>query len=227
MIYQELRLWIAQSESWQAFIDYSIPNEEQANYPFYNRNHDFYISLLTKLQDVLEQFYEEESESLKRDLLSIAKGLEIYSLKGKRDKFSGVDYKRNMLYVASLYYLSDFPATSFLLLKQFSEEDFYTDIEKFIYYFLSRNYIRKNVQENPFFAYIIGYLREGDSKLIDQLIHIFNNILSRDNQIESHLFVLTYIAKSVLKKFSTNNLWYDLTQYGEDINWKTYIRCII
>ena len=224
MIYQELRLWIAQSESWQAFIDYSIPNEEQANYPFYNRNHDFYISLLTKLQDVLEQFYEEESESLKRDLLSIAKGLEIYSLKGKRDKFSGVDYKRNMLYVASLYYLSDFPATSFLLLKQFSEEDFYTDIEKFIYYFLSRNYIRKNVQENPFFAYIIGYLREGDSKLIDQLIHIFNNILSRDNQIESHLFVLTYIAKSVLKKFSTNNLWYDLTQYGEDINWKTYIR---
>lgn len=136
MIYQELRLWIAQSESWQAFIDYSIPNEEQANYPFYNRNHDFYISLLTKLQDVLEQFYEEESESLKRDLLSIAKGLEIYSLKGKRDKFSGVDYKRNMLYVASLYYLSDFPATSFLLLKQFSEEDFYTDIEKFIYYFL-------------------------------------------------------------------------------------------
>lgn len=224
MIYQELRLWIAQSESWQAFIDYSIPNEEQANYPFYNRNHDFYISLLTKLQDVLEQFYEEESESLKRDLLSIAKGLEIYSLKGKRDKFSGVDYKRNMLYVASLYYLSDFPATSFLLLKQFSEEDFYTDIEKFIYYFLSRNYIRKNGQENPFFAYIIGYLREGDSKLIDQLIHIFNNILSRDNQIESHLFVLTYIAKSVLKKFSTNNLWYDLTQYGEDINWKTYIR---
>ena len=224
MIYQELKLWIAQSESWQAFIDYSIPNEEQANYPFYSRNQDFYISLLTKLQDVLEQFHKEESENLKKDLLSIAKGLEIYSLQGKRDKFSGVDYARNMLYVASLYYLSDFPATSFLLLKQFSEDDFYTDIEKFIYYFLSRNYIREKDQKNPFFNYIIGYLRGGDSELINLLIYIFDNILAPENEIESHLFVLTYIAKSVLKKFSTNNLWYDLSQYGEIVNWETYIR---
>ncbi|WP_136668771.1 DEAD/DEAH box helicase [Flavobacterium sp. H122] len=224
MIYQELKRWIAQSESWQAFIDYNIANEEQANYTFYNRPQDFYISLLTKLQDILEQFEEEESDDVKKGILSIAKGLEIYSLRGKRESFSGVSYSRNMLYVASLYYLADFPATSFLLLKQFPQEEFQTNIEKFIYYFLSRNYTRKQGYENPYFGYIIEYLREGNNESIDTLRGIFENILSPDNQIESHLFVLTYIAKSILKKFSTNNLWHDLTKYGAEIDWKTYVR---
>lgn len=224
MIYQELKRWIAQSESWQAFIDYNIANEEQANYTFYNRPQDFYISLLTKLQDIIDQFEEEESDDVKKGLLSIAKGLEIYSLRGKRESFSGVNYSRNMLYVASLYYLADFPATSFLLLKQFPQEEFQTNIEKFIYYFLSRNYTRKQGYENPYFGYIIEYLREGNNESIDTLRGIFDNILSTDNQIESHLFVLTYIAKSILKKFSTNNLWYDLTEYGAEIDWKTYVR---
>ncbi|QQT25264.1 DEAD/DEAH box helicase [Sphingobacterium spiritivorum] len=224
MIYQELKRWIAQSESWQAFIDYNIANEEQANYTFYNRPQDFYISLLTKLQDILDQFEEEESDNVKRDLLSIAKGLEIYSLQGKRENFSGVNYNRNMLYAASLYYLADFPATSFLLLKQFQQEEFETNIEKFIYYFLSRNYTRKQSQENPYFQYIIEYLRVGNYESISTLRSIFENILSPDNQIESHLFVLTYIAKSILKKFSTNNLWYDLTEYGKEVDWKTYVR---
>lgn len=224
MIYQELKRWIAQSESWQAFIDYNIANEEQANYTFYNRPQDFYISLLTKLQDILDQFEEEESDDVKKGLLSIAKGLEIYSLPGKRESFSGVSYSRNMLYVASLYYLADFPATSFLLLKQFPQEEFQTNIEKFIYYFLSRNYTRKQGYENPYFGYIIEYLREGNNESINTLRGIFDNILSPDNQTESHLFVLTYIAKSILKKFSTNNLWYDLTEYGAEIDWKTYVR---
>ncbi|MBK7851627.1 MAG: hypothetical protein IPJ66_10960 [Bacteroidetes bacterium] len=133
MIYPELKRWIAQAESWQAFIDYSIDNEEQANYTFYNRPQDFYISLLAKLQDILEQFQDEETEGIKKDLLSISKGLEIYSLQGKREKFSGVNYSRNMLYVAALYYLADFPATSLLLLKQFQEEEYQTNIEKFIF----------------------------------------------------------------------------------------------
>ncbi|UMY65115.1 MULTISPECIES: DEAD/DEAH box helicase [unclassified Flavobacterium] len=224
MIYQELKRWIAQSESWQAFIDYKIANEEQANYTFYNRPQDFYISLLTKLQDILDRFDEEESPDVKRDLISLAKGLEIYSLRGKRENFSGVNYSRNMLYVASLYYLADFPATSVLLLKQFQEEEFQTEIEKFVYYFLSRNYTRKQGLENPYFRYIIEYLRLGNDELINTLRSIFENILSPDNQIESHLFVLTYIAKSILKKFSTNNLWYDLKEYATEVDWKTYVR---
>jgi superfamily II DNA/RNA helicase len=224
MIYQELKKWIAQSESWQAFIDYNISNEEQANYTFYNRPNDFYISLLTKLQDALEQFHEEESEDIKKDILSLAKGLEIYSLQGKRESFYGVNYSRNMLYVASLYYLADFSATSFLLLKQFSHDEFNTDIERFIYYFLSRNYSRKQAQENIYFQHIIEYLREGSNKSIDMLRKVFQEILQQDNQIENHLFVLTYMAKSILKKFSNNNLWYDLSEYGTEVDWRAYVR---
>ncbi len=224
MIYPELKKWIAQSESWQAFIDYNIANEEQANYTFYNRPNDFYISLLTKLQDVLEEFGTGETASIKRDFLSIAKGLEVYSLRGKRENFSGVNYSRNMLYVASLYYLADFPATSFLLLKQFPSEVFQTDIEKFIYYFLSRNYSRKEGQENQYFRFILEYLREGNVESINSLREIFNKILLLGDDIQSHLFVLTYVARSILKKFLTNNLWHDLLEYGPEIDWKAYVR---
>lgn len=224
MIYQELSRWIAQSESWQAFVDYKIPDDEQARYNFLHRPDDFYISLLSQIQETLEAFYENESEENKKDLLAVAKGLEIYSLIGKRESFSGVNYNRNMLYVASFYYLADFSATSFLLLKLFNEEMFKTDIERFIYYFLSRNYRRKEAQENPYFNNILIYLREGDIDKITELQNTFQNILQTDNQIESHLFVLAYIARSILKKFSSNNLWYDLREYGSEIEWKPFVR---
>ncbi|MBK7851628.1 MAG: DEAD/DEAH box helicase [Bacteroidetes bacterium] len=38
------------------------------------------------------------------------------------------------------------------------------------------------------------------------------------------MFVLTYVAKAILKKFSTNNLWHDLKESGVEIDWKTYVR---
>jgi helicase len=223
MIYPELSRWIAQSESWQAFIDYNVPDEEKASYVFLERSGDFYISLLSKLQDALESFFENESEHNKADLLAIAKGLEIYSLKGKRENFYGINYKRNMLYVASLYYLCDYPATSFLLLKQFREEDFSTSVELFIYYFLSRNYNRKQAQLNPYFSSILDYLREGNVNRISDLDKLFSTIL-KSGSIESHLFVLTYIARGILRKFRSNNIWFDLFEFAPDIDWKPFVR---
>ncbi len=224
MIYKELSRWIAQSESWQAFIDYKVTAEAQAQYDFITRQDDFYISLLSKLQDTLESFNEGESGENKNDLLSIAKGLEIYSLTNKRESFQGVNYSRNMLYVASLYYLSDFPATSLLLLRPFNGDHFKTDIERFIYYFLSKNYKRKDAQENIFFSRVYNFLREGDFQEIENLRVTFQTTLNPENEVEDHLFVLTYIATAVLNKFSTNNLWYDLTANEGTQDWKPFVR---
>ncbi|HVX28345.1 MAG TPA: hypothetical protein VHB70_18505 [Parafilimonas sp.] len=142
MIYKELNNWIAQSESWQAFIDFNIQSQFRARYEFLNRSDDFYIALVSKLYDLLsdENLNEEERN---KDLVSIAKGLEIYSLEIKRDNFRGVNFKRNLLYIAALNYLADFPATAFYLLKQVSEKDFSTSIELLLFLFLSRRGNRK------------------------------------------------------------------------------------
>ncbi|MBL0064980.1 MAG: hypothetical protein IPP38_08105 [Bacteroidetes bacterium] len=129
-----------------------------------------------------------------------------------------------MLYVAALYYLADFPATSLLLLKQFQEEEYQTNIEKFIFIFYQETTQESKVKKNTYFKYLINYLREGNNDSINTLRDIFDTILSTENQLESHLFVLTYVAKAILKKFSTNNLWHDLKESGVEIDWKTYVR---
>ncbi len=67
MIYRELNNWIAQSESWQAFIDYDLSEENIADYDFLKRSDDFYIALLSKLYDLLEALKVEDNEELRND----------------------------------------------------------------------------------------------------------------------------------------------------------------
>jgi helicase len=54
MISKTLSLWIAQSESWQTFKDFNLPEDSIARYPFLNRPDDFYISLFGELYDIME-----------------------------------------------------------------------------------------------------------------------------------------------------------------------------
>ena len=223
MIYPELTTWIADSESWQSHMDYQVSDNNVQGREFLSRSSDFYISLLSQLQDVLENFYTEETEDTKKDLMSIAKGLEIYSLKSKKEAFEGVNYRRNMLYVASLYYLADFSATGILLLKQFSDADFDGQLEKFLYYFLSRSSNRLQATENGYFSNVFNFLRGGNPNQLLELSDKFENILN-SGKTESRHFVLAYFSKCVIKKFTNNNIWSDLQPYGTDEEWRPYIR---
>jgi len=223
MIYSELTDWIADSESWQSHIDYKVIDENQHAREFLSRPGDFYISLMSRLQDALDEYYTEETEESKRDLLAIAKGLEIYSLNNKRDHFQGINYRRNMLYVASLYYLADFSATAILLLKQFSEHDFDGKLEKFLYYLLSRNVSRLQGTLNIYYAKIVTFLRDGDSDVLLSLSEDIEKILQTD-ETDSRHFVLAFFSRSVIKKFSNCNIWTDLSPFGSKDHWKPFIR---
>jgi len=223
MIYAELTGWIADSESWQSHIDYQVIDTDQQQREFLSRPGDFYISLLSRLQDALEDYYTEETEEAKRDLLALAKGLEIYSLTHKRNQFHGIDYKRNMLYVASLYYLADFSATAILLLRQFSDHDFQGKLEKFLYYLLSRNVSRLQGAVNSYYARIATFLRDGDPEVLLSLSEEIEKIIHTD-ETDSRHFVLAYFSRSVVKKFSNNNIWTDLSPFGSKEHWKPFVR---
>jgi hypothetical protein len=129
-----LKRWIAQSESWQAFIDLRIPKEAQSAYQFLPRYDDFYISLMNYCIDILNNY---EQEKNKNDALLIAKGMEIFSLKEKSDNFSYVNKANNMLFAAGLYYLADYSASSFILSSLYA--DYNTEIETFISNVLQKN----------------------------------------------------------------------------------------
>ena len=79
-----LKRWIAQSESWQASVDLLIPENQWASYQFLPKYDDFYISLMCYCIDILNSPYESLN---KEEALLIAKGIEIFSLKDKRDNF--------------------------------------------------------------------------------------------------------------------------------------------
>ena len=74
-ISKKLNIWIAESESWQSFIDYKLPEEEKAKYKFLINYEDFYISLMSNAINSVNS-----NEKDPEKLLALAKGLEIFSL---------------------------------------------------------------------------------------------------------------------------------------------------
>jgi helicase len=214
MISNTLSLWIAQSESWQTFIDFNLPEDSIANYPFLNRPDDFYISLFGEMYDILENL-----EEKKDDILSVAKGLEIFSLRNKRDKFVGVNQPNNILFAAGLYYLSDYAASAYILANLYDVANYEREIDKFVLCFLKRNLD----DQNSYCNHLNEYLTTGDEKLIQELlqrIEVQKNIAYKQNPYEFSIF---FLAESILKKFKTNNIWTDLLKYNTSDYWSSYI----
>lgn len=215
MISKNLSLWIAQSESWQTFIDFSLPEESIAKYPFINRPDDFYISLFGEMYDILE-----DVSSRKEDILSIAKGLEIFSLKGKRDSFNGVDQPSNILFAAGLYYLSDYASSAYILASIFESNNYEDDIDQFIWSFLKR----KLVAGNPFCSLFAQYLETGDGQFIENLLSEIQKIKDEAYKHQPILFSKCFLAVEMIKKFRSNNIWFDLLKHNNKEHWDIYIK---
>lgn len=205
MISRTLSLWIAQSESWQTFMDFNLPEDSIAKYPFINRPDDFYISLFGEMYDILENLDER-----KEDILSVAKGLEIFSLRNKRDKFVGVNQPNNVLFAAGLYYLSDYAASAYILANLYEVTNYEREIDKFVLCFLKR----KLDDDNSYCKLLNDYLTTGDEKLIQELLKLIEaqkNFAYKHNPFE---FSICFLAESILKKFRTNNIWADLLKHN-------------
>lgn len=215
---KQLNLWIAQSESWQAFRDFDLPGEDQAQYPFLSVADDFYITLFCRSFDVLK--LKDWSEEQKQDMLALGHGLVIYSLEGKRENFEGVTFHDNMLYAAAMYYLADYPASAMLLARMFQSKDYSYPLDKFIAGFLTRSI----PEDNETGQILLNFLSEGDE---DQLRKLKNELflmmsLAEDNP---EIYHSTLLAQALLNKFSRDNIWSDLlTQFDNHEHWKPFVK---
>lgn len=216
-ISKKLNIWIAESESWQSFIDYKLPVEEKAKYKFLNNYEDFYISLMSNAINIIKS-NEKEPEKL----LALAKGLEIFSLEAKRDNFKGVNQANNMLYAACLYYLADYSASAWILSKLYKNENHSNDIDLFISNFLKKEIL--NGKQSKYDYRLKMYLISGNTIFLRSLKRRINLTKRIAFEEDINLYFSSILAESIILKFEKDNLWIDLLKIkNEKQFWKEYI----
>ncbi len=213
-----LQNWIAQSESWQAFKDFSLPEDNRADYGFLKRWDDFYISLFSRAFDLLRKDHLNDDD--KEDLLAIAQGLVIFSLEGKREQFTGISYNDNMLYAAALFYLADYPASALLLARKFELDSYSHPIDGFIASFLAR----VSIPENPYSFILTKYLKSGHIRPIVALSRRLDNNVKTSLDNDYQTYSSAVLANALIKKFRGDNIWRDLKSQVPDREfWLQYV----
>jgi helicase len=214
-ISKKLNTWIAESESWQSFIDFELPDKEKAKYRFLQQYDDFYISLMSNAIHIIKT---NDKDVVK--ILAIAKGLEIFSLEEKRDNFKGVNQANNMLYAAGLYFLADYSASAWILSKIYADEEHSSAIDMFI-----SDFLKKEISSNTSLSNRLNrYLETGHSFFLRSLKRSVNNAKSTGFNEDINLYFSSVLAESIISKFEKDNLWTDLIQVrNEPKFWREYI----
>lgn len=204
---RQLNTWIAESGSWQTFIDFSLSEDERARYSFLSNYDDFFITLMSRAIQLLK---EDNIDNNSEELLSIAKGLEIFSLREKRDYFQGVSQSNNTLYTAALYYLSNYSASAWILSKITPIQAYNSAIDEFISMFLRRELSIKNA----YGRILNSYFRTGRQLLLNFLISEIGTRKEQTFSNDIEQYFSYQLAESILRKFRSDNIWVDLLQTG-------------
>src|ERR1700752_3763021 len=149
-----LNHWIAESGSWQAFLDFHLPEDAMAEYNFISKPDDFFLSLMSRALELINEGYQQKNIE---EILSVAKGLEIFSLNEKKDYFNGVSPSNNVLFAASLYYLSNYSASAWILANIYPYSDYKKDVDLFV-----SNFLKRKLDDNNHFDHLLKrYLQKG------------------------------------------------------------------
>jgi len=200
-----IKQWIAESESWTAIKEFRL---ESGDFAFLGRYEDFYVSLYSIMFDTISK--DEDGDEHRSTLLSLAKGLQTFSLENTRSNFSGIRYEDNMIFVASLYYLSDYSASAFILAKLFNYDDFDTELKRFILSFLTRDINYNNQYTQMLKEYLLNKNDDAFESLISQIYEQTEPSFSNASN-----FIYAKLSTILLRKFATDNIWNDLLSTSE------------
>lgn len=216
VISKKLNTWIAESESWQSFIDFELPNEEKAKYKFLPLYDDFYISLMSNAIEIIKN----NDYNIEKSL-AIAKGLEIFSLEVKKEYFKGVNQSNNILYAAGLYFLADYSASAWILSNIYKSDNYILVLDKFITDFLKKD-ISLDSEYHNFFN---RYLANGNKFNLRVLKRRIANTKNASFKDDINLYFSSILAEALIDKFENDNLWSDLLKVRNDREfWSNYIK---
>lgn len=220
-----LSQWIKNSEKFELQRSYHVLDQE--NYAFLNRQADFYITLLNKMFFLLEEVDDGNYAASTKDLLEVAKGLSIYSDKDTQELFEHIDKLENMLYVAAVYYLAGYEAIASLLLRncQLSElSNTYGRLIAFLIKGGKDNYPEtEDASEKDLYEKLEAFLSFGIMDMLDRVEENIRNQCEKMAFSSLDEFFDCYVFKHVLRKFTTDNLWYDLKRAEPDVDWSDYV----
>ena len=176
---QVLKQAFINAEAYEMMKAYHVDVNASA-FEFMDRQDDFYITLITRMMNCLEQLEEvegKEAENIKHNLADIAKGLIVYSETYTFRDFEGVNVRNNHLFVAAIYYICGYEAIASLLLKPFEICNYLSVAGKLMFYIISG--CRVTHQEKIDCSDIIdpfdGYLATGEAERLHDIIRFFEN----------------------------------------------------
>lgn len=220
--------WIIDSEKYEFCKSYGIENMPNAE--FVERQDDFYISLLSRLNARLNVYFEsEEEESLaktKAVMLELVKGILVYSQKETQNDFQGVRKRNNQLYVAAIYYLCDYAAISSWAMGDIVIDE-YEEISAQLLSFIvtgGRSAKSKELREQYWhvFAEIDRFIRSGEEEILDLVVTTYNQKYDNRDFESPTDFFMTNVLRCVLKKFKENNIWHSLQKADTEFDWTAY-----
>lgn len=217
-ISDKLSNWIAQSESWQSFVDFKLPEEDIVDYTIIKRYDDFFISLYCLSISYLDSINDDGSEQI---LFSLAKGLETFSLKEEAAQFRGINFKEALIFSGALKYLAGYTSSATLTVFPLKPDDFTNDKASFILSFLKREIYN---EQNKLEQSLSTFIQTGDEAAI---IEPYENIVS---SVEETIpenptdYSLGLLVKALLQKFIQTNIWNTVKRIEDNHNlWADYV----
>lgn len=224
---QVLKQAFINAEAYEMMKAYHVDVNASA-FEFKDRQDDFYITLITRMMNCLEQLEEvegKEAENIRHNLADIAKGLIVYSETYTFRDFEGVNVRNNHLFVAAIYYICGYEAIASLLLKPFEICNYLSVAGKLMFYIISG--CRVTPQEKIDCSDIIdpfdGYLATGEAERLHDIIRFFENKVANHDYKSLRDFMDSRVLLHVLHKFQKSNIWTDLKHYDPDTDWVEYV----
>ena len=222
--------WINDSEKYEFCKSYGV--DSLSTMEFVKRQEDFYITLLSRLNDTLNDYYSnnerEKRESIKSDLMKLVTGLLVYSQKETEGDFHGVRQINNQLYVASLYYLCDYAAISSWVMGDTQMDEYENESSQVLSFIVTggRSAKAKDVRRQclPVFKTLEDYILTGEDALLDKVVKFYDTKYNSRDFNSPTDFYMTNVLRCVLKKFKEDNIWQSLRKIDVQFDWVAYVR---
>ena len=220
--------WFYQSEKYEFCRSYGIPAEGE----FVDRQEDYYIALLGVLHDILKEYFETDSTEkysiLKHYLLSIVKGLLLYSQKETADAFHGVRQLNNQLYVAAVYYLCDYAAVASWVMSDIQMDAYEDESAQLLSFIITggKSAIDKDIKAQyfPVYKLVERFIVSGSTESLEEVVLSYNKKYEERDFDSPTDFYMTSVLRCVLKKFQRDNLWQSLRKVDVEFEWAPYVR---
>jgi len=210
-----LQNMIAQLESWDAAVEFGIPESLWAGYGARQRTTDIYTASLSAIFDTIR---EDDAEVRQSWFNSLAKSFTIYSRSAATKYIDGFDYNLNQIYCASLYYLADQPATATFLSN--STGTYNTEVEEEL--FLKNLFSKKLDPNNVLDHELLEALQSVYSENFDDLLADLNERIQIGLDHNPRQYFASKLASEVIKRFSETNIWSNLRKYAPDYSYEDW-----